>query len=259
MHLSQVAAQLYTVRDFCKTAPDLAQTLRKLRAIGYEAVQLSGVGPIPEAEIVKMLVGEGLTLCATHENAQTILDQPQAVVEKLKKLNCRYTAYPYPAGFKFGSMEEVDTLCTKLNAAGKLLHENGQVLTYHNHDIEFLKVAGKTVMEHIFERTAPAFLQGEPDTFWVQIGGNDPAAWCRRLAGRLPLLHLKDYKPVLDQRAQMAEIGNGVLDWPKIIAEAEASGCEWFIVEQDAFWMDNDPFRSLEISFAYIREKLACR
>ena len=40
MLISQVACQLYTLRDFCKTAADLAATAKKVKAIGYAAVLL---------------------------------------------------------------------------------------------------------------------------------------------------------------------------------------------------------------------------
>ena len=46
MH-SFLAAQLYTVRDFAQTAAGLAESLKKIRAIGYRAVQVSGIGLIP--------------------------------------------------------------------------------------------------------------------------------------------------------------------------------------------------------------------
>ena len=38
-----IGAQLYTVRDFCKTTDALAETLKKVADIGYTEVQLSGV------------------------------------------------------------------------------------------------------------------------------------------------------------------------------------------------------------------------
>src|SRR5277367_1006776 len=98
MKLSQVAAQLYTVRDCLKTPADIARTLKKVAAIGYQAVQVSGMGPIPEAELNAILAGEGLICCATHEDGNTIRKSPEKIVERLKKLNCFYTAFPYPAG-----------------------------------------------------------------------------------------------------------------------------------------------------------------
>ena len=248
MKIAQFAAQLYTVRDCCKTAPDLAQTLKKIRAIGYQAVQISGVGPIPEAEIVAMLKGEGLVCCATHEG--NILTEPAKVVERLRKLGCRYTAYPYPGGVKLETLDDVKNLAQRLNAAGKILAEAGQVLTYHNHNIEFRKFSGRVMLDVLFEETNPAYLQGEPDTFWVQYGGGSPEEWCRKLAGRLPLLHLKDYGVTADNKHTFAEIGAGNLNWKAIVSAAEQSGCLWYIVEQDT--CPGNPFDSLKMSFDYL-------
>lgn len=257
MNIKHVAAQLYTCRDFCKTEADFAAAMKRVRAIGYQAVQVSGVGPISPETIAGILKENGLTCCATHEGGDMILKTPEKVVEKLKALNCKYTAYPYPGGFKFETMDEVKALAAGLDKAGALLRQNGQVLTYHNHDIEFNKVVdGKPVLTWLYELTDPANLQGEIDTYWVKAGKDDPVAWCRQLKNRLPLLHMKDGKPAADGKFAMAEIGSGILDWPAIIAAAEASGCQWFIVEQDGNWLDNDPFKSLETSFKFIASKL---
>jgi sugar phosphate isomerase/epimerase len=252
MKITQVAAQLYTVRDYCKTAADLAETLKKVRAIGYQAVQLSGVGPIPEQDIVRMLNGEGLVCCATHEG--NILTEPWKVVERLRHLNCRYTAYPYPGGVKLETLADVRELARRLNAAGRILADAGQVLTYHNHNIEFRTFGGRLMLDVLFEETDPVCLQGELDTFWVQYGGGSPEDWCRKLTGRLPLLHLKDYGVTADNKHTFAEIGHGNLNWKAIIAAAEASGCEWYIVEQDT--CPGNPFDSLKLSFDYLKDHL---
>lgn len=252
MKISQVAAQLYTVRDYCKTVADLGETLKKIRAIGYQAVQISGVGPIPEEDIVRMLNRTDLICCATHEG--NILTEPEKVVTRLRKLNCRYTAYPYPGGVKLETLADAKDLAHRLNAAGRVLSDAGQVLTYHNHNIEFRKVEGRLILEVLYAETDPAFLQGEIDTFWVQYGGGSPEDWCRKLAGRLPLLHLKDYGVTPENAHTFAEIGNGNLNWKAIIKAAEKSGCEWYIVEQDT--CPGNPFDSLKLSFDYIKEHL---
>jgi sugar phosphate isomerase/epimerase len=255
MKINQVAAQLYTLRDYLKTPTDIAQTLKKVSAIGYRAVQVSGMGPIDEAELVKILNGEGLTCCATHEPGHLILDETAKVIERLKKLDCRYTAYPFPAGIDFEKLDQIETLAKKLDAAGAAMAKAGQVLTYHNHSKEFVRHQGRTALEIIYATTDPRHLQGEPDTYWIQAGGDNPVAWCKRLKGRLPLLHLKDYGCGADGKPFMAEIGNGNLNWTEIIAAAEASGCQWFIVEQDTCPVD--PFESLAISFRYLQEQFA--
>ena len=179
MKLKQAAAQLYTVRDYLKTPGDIAKSLKEVSDIGYQAVQLSGLGPIDDAELVKILDGEGLVCCATHEDCQQILDEPEKVVEHLNRLDCAYTAYPYPAGVELKELADVENLAARLNASGKVMSEAGITLTYHNHHIEFRKFDGKLMLDVLYEKSDPRYLQGEPDTYWIQYGGGDPADWCR--------------------------------------------------------------------------------
>ena len=254
MKLHQVAAQFYTVRDFCKTAADFAESCRKVRAIGYQAIQVSGVAPIPEEEIVRICAAENLTICATHEPGETILNSPEKVIERLTKLGCKYTAYPAPNADYIKTAEQVRAFAARLDKSGEALRKAGQVLTYHNHSMEFIKHDGKPVLEMLYAETDPKNLQGEIDTYWVQVGGADPVSWCRKLTGRLPLLHLKDCAGTLVNGSAFCEIGSGNLNFKEIIAAAEASGCEWFIVEQDT--CPGDPFDSLKISFDYIAANL---
>ena len=242
MKLNQVAAQFYTVRDYCKTSAEFAESCRKTRAIGYQAIQVSGIGPIPEDEIVRICAGEGLVICATHESSTAILDEPAKVVD------------PYPVGVSMADLQVVRDLAHKLDRSGEIMRKAGKVLSYHNHAIEFMKLGGKTALEIIYEESNPQNLRGEIDTYWVQVGGADPVAWCRKLNGRLPALHLKDCVGTANNVSAFCEIGHGNLNFKEIIAAAESSGCGWFIVEQDT--CPGNPFDSLKISFDYIAAKL---
>jgi sugar phosphate isomerase/epimerase len=252
MKLSQVAIQLYTLRDHCKTAADLAATAKKVRAIGYTAVQISGVGPIPEAEVVAIMQAEGLAICATHEPATQVLDAPEKVIARLQALGTKITAYPYPQGIDFDNPAQLDTLLAKLEAAALQLRAAGLYLCYHNHAHEFYRPAGgPTVLERIYAETS---LHAELDTYWIQRGGGDVVEWVKRVAGRMPALHLKDYKVSPTGEPTFCEIGAGTLPFARIIAEAEAGGCEWFIVEQDT--CPGDPFDSIKQSYDYIKAHL---
>jgi sugar phosphate isomerase/epimerase len=250
MKTSQIAAQLYTLRHHLQTPAEIAASLKKVRQIGYQAVQVSGLGPIEESELTRMLEAEGLTCCATHEPGAKILDDTAAVIARLQKLNCRYTAYPYPGNLDFGSLPTVLDLAAKLDKAGRLMREAGLVLTYHNHAMEFQRLDGKLALDWIFAKTDARHLQGEIDTYWVQHGGCDPVAWCRTLTGRLPLIHLKDYT-VLSGKPSFAPVGSGNLDMPSIVRAADAAGCAWFIVEQDDCY-GTDPFEALTQSYRYL-------
>lgn len=254
MKLTQVAAQLYTVRDHCQNARDLAATAHRLRGIGYGAVQLSGLGPIPETEVVAIMQGEGLVICATHEPSQRILDEPEWVIDQLQRLGCRLTAYPYPAGVDFADEAQVNVLVRKLDAAGARLRAAGLCLGYHNHALEFAPFRGATVLDYIYAQTKPENVVAELDTYWVRHGGGDVVAWVKRMRGRQPFIHLKDFRLTAAGQPMFCEIGAGTLPFREIIAEAEAGGCEWFIIEQDT--CPGDPFDSLAQSFRYTRDHL---
>lgn len=254
MKITQVAAQLYTVRDFAKTPAEIAQALKRVRAMGYTAVQVSGIGPIEPAELRRMLDGEGLTCCATHEDMHQILKDPAPLIEKLKALGCGYTAYPFPAGFDVHDEDSMLKLAAELNRVGELFHRAEITLSYHNHQLEFARLGSRTALDVIFANTDPAYLHAEIDTYWVQYGGGVPQDWCTKLAGRLSTIHMKDYGIDAKNSPVFKEIGAGNLNWPAIIRAAEGSGCHWFIVEQDV--CPGDPFDSLKQSFDYIQAHL---
>ncbi len=252
MRRKQIAAQLYTLREFMKTPADIATSLKKVKKIGFEAVQVSGLGPIDTAELRKILDGEGLICCATHESGQMIFDQPEKIVERLNILGCKYTAYPWPHTSP-KTEEDYKKLASALDKSGKVLKDAGQVLTYHNHGVEFAKFGKKTGLEIIYDESNPEYLQGEIDTYWVQFGGGNPIEWCKKLENRLPLLHLKEYG-IVENKPTMLELGSGNLDWKRIVKAAKKSGTEWFIIEQDVCRID--PFDSLKMSLEYLIEEI---
>ena len=252
MKQNEIALTLYTVRDFCQTEKDLLNTLNKIKTIGYDAIQVSSIGPISPRDIKKMCDDIGLTICATHEPNEEIINNTEAVIEKLNTLNCIYTALPYPKNMNFLDLNVLDKFIKDINIAGSKFYEEGKVLCYHNHALEFQKVQNELILDRIYENTDSKFIQGEPDIYWIQKGGQDPLMWCKKLDQRMPLLHLKDFIMINDQESFFAEVGLGNLDIQNIVKTATDSGCKWFIVEQDE--CSGNPFDSLEISYNNLRK-----
>ena len=252
MKISQVAAQLYTLRDQCKTEADIAQTLQRVSQIGYKAVQASALGPISEEKLLQICRDNGLTLCATHESLSALLESPDQIIERLQKLECKHTALGSPGGVDLASPAGVMDYCRRVDIAAQKFVEAGLSLSHHNHHFEFRKLGDKPVLQIVLENTK--HLTFEVDTYWVQYGGANPTSFVELCHNRLPLLHLKDYAIDAENKPYFAEIGNGNLEFPAIIAAAEKGGCEWFIVEQDT--TPGDPFDSLQTSFDYIQTNL---
>lgn len=254
---TQVAAQLYTLREFCKTPADIAKSMKKVAAIGYKAVQASALGPIEPKELKKIFDDNGLVCCATHEPLDAMLNQTEAVIEKHRILDCKYTAL---GGF-FPKPEEMTEpnwtrFISEFNDAGRKFEGSGIRLGYHNHHHEFASLAGpgsKTIWQLLIEKLSPDLFL-EIDTYWVQHGGADPAAWIEKLAGRVPAVHFKDMGISLDKKIEMRSVGGGNMNFDRIIAACKAAKVEWHIVEQDNC-NGLDPFDCLKASLEWLKGK----
>ena len=86
------------------------------------------------------------------------------------------------------------------------------------------------------------------DTYWVQVGGGDPAQWIEKLSGRVPCIHLKDC--AFGQ--QMTVVGEGNINFDRVFEKAEAAGTKYMLVEQDNF-NGEDPFECLRRSYLYLK------
>jgi len=247
----RLGAQLYTVRQFCKTLPEIAETLKKVADIGYTAIQISGFGPADAHDVAKVVADTGLTVAGTHTAWPRFLNDLNAVIEEHRLWNC-----PHPAigGLpqEYRSRQGLDRFLNELVPVAEKLAQAGMTFSYHNHNHELVRFGRKSWLEMLYERADPQHLKAELDTYWIQAGGADPVAWIRRCAGRQPLLHLKDMAITADCQQRFAEIGEGNLNWPDILQAARQSGVEWCLIEQDECY-ERDPFESLAISYRNLR------
>ncbi|MOA29506.1 Xylose isomerase-like TIM barrel [compost metagenome] len=110
----------------------------------------------------------------------------------------------------------------------------------------------------------------ELDVHWIHRAGVNPVDLIRQYAGRISLIHLKDYRigqldvntddfkdmgkffEKFTNTIQFAELGEGNLDMRAIIEAGLESGAQYFLVEQDELY-GRDPFDCLETSATHLR------
>jgi sugar phosphate isomerase/epimerase len=251
MAQSVLAAQLYTVREFTQTVADFAATLKKIRDIGYTAVQVSAIGPIPHGEVKAIVDEAGLIICNTHIDYERLWKDPDSVIEQHHLWNCKHVALgSMPKAYREEGEGGYRRFAVEANQVGEKLHEAGLTFSYHNHSFELQRFGRRTGLDLIYEATDPRYLQAELDTYWIQHGGADPVSWINKLEQRMPVIHLKDMA-IIDNQQVMAEVGEGNLNWPGILAACQEIGVEWYAVEQDI--CRQDPFQSLRLSYENLR------
>jgi sugar phosphate isomerase/epimerase len=254
--LKTLGVQLYTVRTVLPQKPQ--DTLNAIRAIGYQEVEatyagLDGLWP--------MLQASGLKPVSIHLDSGSVTqgkpDDLSPIFDQLKKRGFQYAVFPYLPEPERGGIDEIKAIAEKLNRAGEKCRAAGMSFCYHNHAFEFATEKGATLFQVMLEHTDPKLVAFELDVFWVSVAGLDPAEFLQKLAGRVPLLHLKDkaegtavmYKESAPPTA-FKEVGSGVLDWPKVLRAAAAAKVAHYFVEQDQ--TPGDPVDSLRQSFGYL-------
>ncbi len=239
-----IAAELYTLREHLGDAYAIAAGLRRVREMGYDGVELAGLGPIEPARLAALLRETGLTACSAHVSWERLRDETGAAIEDCRTWGCTHVAVPVlPAEYR--SADGYVRFAGESSAVAVSLRAAGIRLAYHNHAYELERFGRESGLEIIYRASDPALLDGQIDTYWIQYGGGSPAGWIRRLRGRAPTVHVKDMD-VSDGQPVMAEIGEGNLDWADVLAACREAGVQWLIVEQDV--CRRDPFESLAIS-----------
>lgn len=253
----RIAVQMFTLREHMRTLEDISLTLKKVKDIGYSAVQVSGIGDFTKEKVehIKREAEKlGLEICATHTNLPSLLNQFAWVVEYHKLWDCKYVGVGMMPLEYAESTEKVIEFAHIMNDLGKKLKEHGITLVYHNHAFEFRKVNGKLIMDLLFEYFNDD-VQFELDTFWVQKGASNPVEWIEKVKGRMDVVHFKDMRIRNMDEQLMEVVGDGNLNWDQIISACINTGVKYACVEQDDC-QGRDPFACVKKSLEFLKSKL---
>lgn len=252
----RIGAQLYTLRDFCKTAEDLDSTFAKLKEIGYQVVQASAIGPIPPETVKETADRYGLSVVCTHRPYTEFTEQLPQLINAHHVMNCKIAGIGgLPVEFRSGA-EAIKKFIAAINPVCKQLKAEGIQFAYHNHSFEFAKTDGKYLMDYLLENTDPDEFKFIVDVYWLAFAGIDPAGFIEKLGSRVAAVHFKDLAVNSTNEVFMTEVMEGNLDWDKIIAASEKSGAQYALVEQDI--CQRDPFESMKISYDNLQGKGFC-
>ncbi len=225
-----VALQVYSIREDAEK--DFVKAMREVKEMGYDGVELAGLyGHSPE-EIRDVLKETGLIPISAHVPYQEFMEDIAATAHRYAVIGCSYAAIPYLMEEHRYGTEMFQEVMKNIPAISEACRKEGITLLYHNHDFEFKKTTeGEYVLDYMYRTFTPEQLQVELDICWTKVSGEDPAEYMKKYAGRLPIVHLKDYKA--GTPFEFRAVGSGVQDIPSVLAQAIQGGSRWVVVEQD--------------------------
>ena len=255
------------------------ETLREVRKLGYRSVEVSQMAMSCDnvSELKRASEDFGIEIAALSASIDPVTPRSQGetlstdfdkIVQDCKTLNCSFLRIGILPFTTIGDKDKIMEFVKKADEYAVRLAEHGIDLYYHNHHVEFQKYDGQYLLDIIRNHTTR--LGFEMDVHWIHRGGEIPASVIKRFAGRVSLIHLKDYRigPVnmeflqsgdmskfrenFHNIIQFAELGEGSLDLKSIIDAGIESGVKYFFVEQDELY-GRDPFDSLKVSGDHLK------
>lgn len=252
---------LYTVRD--AMGEDAKTTLKTVAEDGYLNIEAAGYNEgmfygMSPADFAAYLEEINLKPISTHQGSVTLENADQMIAD-VKAAGFTYFVVPVPPMGMFtydaetqtmGMTGTVEELTSILNTLGEKCKAAGLQLLYHNHDFEYKPNAdGVTPIDYMLENTDPELVNFQMDLFWVTKAGADPIAYFEKYPGRFKLWHVKD----MDAEGRFAPVGEGNIDFARILAEKEASGMQYYFVEQDMTF-NHTPLEAIKISHKALEE-----
>lgn len=278
------AVQQFMLGTVLNSEAQARQTLRQIKASGYEGIELCGfmIRKVPFAvKILTQMAGmptgkggrldwpallkeSGLRVVGLHEDLASVQGKTEAV---LKAAECYQTKYVVITGlyrFDFSDLKAVQRLAKDLNQAGERLKQSGIALLYHNHNAELRRVeSGKTAYQLLIEETDPACVNFEFDSYWPTEAGADALSMMEALGSRMKLWHINDrgarvagrsMTPIL--KSDSMELGYGNMELLPLLAQAKHTGVDAVILESHRNWAEHSPIESMKRSAAFLNRHL---
>lgn len=269
-----VAVQVYGLRDLLQDTPErFEEVMKAVKEIGYDGVELAGLYGLEPAYIREVLDKVGLVPISAHVPFNELLNDLDKAIVDYKTIGVQYMVMPHmPQEYRPVNPEGFLNFLPKLAEMGEKIKAAGMEFLYHNHDFEFVRLPeGDYGYDRMFEVVPADLLAAELDTCWCNVATGAAAEYVKKYAGRLPVVHLKDYIKqgsvqnmyqligVANQEEKKDEgffefraVGFGQMIWEPILDNAIAGGAKWVVVEQDRHY-DLCPLECARRSREYLK------
>ena len=245
--LEKVGVQLYTVRNQMKA--DFDATLARVAEIGYKEVEFAGYYDRTPDQVKAALEKNHLSSPAAHVQLVMIQGNWEKTVDTARAIGHRYLVLAYLQPNERKTLDDYKRLADRLNYAGEVCRKAGLQMAYHNHNFEFDALDGQIPYDVLLNGTDAKLVKMELDLYWITKAKQQPETYFARYRDRFRLVHVKDMDNTPKQF--FTEVGRGVMDFKRLLAQAKKAGVEHYFVEQDE--CPGSPFDSLQVSFDYLR------
>ncbi|MGK2862410.1 MAG: sugar phosphate isomerase/epimerase family protein [Chitinophagaceae bacterium] len=242
--------QLYTLRDDLPKDPK--GVLKQVASFGYKQIE-SFEGKygmfwgMSNTDFKKYMDDLGMVIVSSHCDINKDFEKKAA---EAAAIGMKYLICPYKGPQK--KLDDFRRFAEEFNQKGEVCKKNGIRFAYHNHDYSFKELEGQFPQDVMMNNTDPSLVDYELDLYWVVAAGQDPEPWLKKYKSRFPLCHVKDRTKGATEAADSCTLGEGSIDFSKILKTAKENGMEYYIVEQEKY-AGTTPLKAAEADAAYMK------
>lgn len=231
--MAKIGIQLYTVRDLLEK--DYVGTIEKMRAMGYEGVELpcGAMEQIAPEILSEVLVREKLDLAGITFEHDDFAERMDELVAYCKACGCTTVVYPWIPQERRQDAYGYQSMAEQMNVWAKYLDSHGIRFLYHVHGYEFDKLEEGSGFDIWAGAVDMDYVKLEIDVYWVEYGGEDSIKFMEKYGNLSPSIHFKDCTDVRTMKD--TEVGNGCIDMVTVARIGLKNHADWFIVEQEEF------------------------
>ena len=243
--LETIGLQLYTVRRLL--ARDWAGTIAAVAGLGYRELEFAGYFEQPATGIKRVLDQHGLSAPAGHFPKEVLLAPSNEPYEMAAAAGHKWVIVAWIDAEERETLNGWRRIADQFNRIGERCRRAGLRFAYHNEDYDFMPYHGRLPYDVLLEGTDPHLVDLEIDLYWMVKGGQDPAMYLPRTAGRTPLVHIKDTAGVPNHR--QVDVGRGRINWKRLLGAAARANVRHYFVEHDD---PEDPLGFCRASYDYL-------
>jgi sugar phosphate isomerase/epimerase len=249
--LTSFGLQLYTLRDDLPKDPK--GVLKQISSFGYKQIE-SFEGKqgmfwgMSNTDFKKYMDELGMVIISSHCDINKDFEKKAA---DAAAIGMKYLICPYKGPQK--KLDDFKKFADEFNQKGEICKKNGIRFAYHNHDYTFKELEGQFPQDVLMNNTDSSLVDYELDMYWVVAAGQDPDVWLKKYKKRFPLGHVKDRTKGATEAADSCTLGEGSIDFPKILKTAKENGMEYYIVEQEKY-AGTTPLKAVEADAAYMKK-----
>lgn len=280
----KIAFQQMMIGTICKNFDTSLTSLKKLKEMGFDAIELNSfmihkssfivrlltslakmpVGKCGKYDWHKLITLSNLEVASLHIDLGSLERNTEEVCLEAKSFNTTNLVITGMYRFDYSSKEEVKKLCERLNNVGKKVLEYGCHLMYHNHNVEYKRFSdGTRCFDFIVNNTSPDYVNFEYDSYWPQEAGANIVSEMIKIKNRLKLHHINDrgfrdkgpyMTPIVSSSA--CELGSGNMPLEELIKIDNDATIDYIILEQHNNFINNNVLESMNLSINYLKKRI---